>query len=175
MCPNLGHIFIFAHSYERMKPLLKISKRCIALLMALVLVLGTVPTAFAAETTTEPTITTESTISTDPTETLPLLTVRASDQLQAALSILQYLEECGIIGEVASVDVSDLGNLQLMYGQRFLVKLGDTTQLLYKIKCMNAAINGTDPLNSLKEYDSGVLDITFTVKPNDVIYQADTE
>ncbi len=115
----------------------------------------------------------EATASTDPTETTPVVTVRASDQLKIALNILQYLEECGIIGGVASVDVSDLGNLQLQYGQRFLVKLGDSTQLLYKIQCMNAVINGTDPQNSLKEYDSGVLDISFTVKPNDVIYQAD--
>ena len=69
MRPNLGRIFRSRHSYERMKPLLKLSKRCIALLMALVLVLGTVPTAFAAETTTEPTVSTENTISTDPTET----------------------------------------------------------------------------------------------------------
>ena len=111
----------------------------------------------------------------DPTETMPAVTVRASDQLRAALNILQHLEECGIIGEVASVNVTDLGNLQLWYGSRFQVMLGDTTQLLYKIKCMNAAINGTDPYNSLKEYDSGVLDITFTVKPNDVIYQAATD
>ena len=69
MRPNLGRIYRSRHSYERMKPLLKLSKRCIALLMALVLVLGTVPTAFAAETTTEPTIITESTMPTDPTET----------------------------------------------------------------------------------------------------------
>ena len=69
MRPNLGRIFRSRHSYERMKPLLNFSKRCIALLMALVLVLGTVPTAFAAETTTEPTVSTESTISTDSTET----------------------------------------------------------------------------------------------------------
>ena len=115
----------------------------------------------------------ETVASTDPTETLPVITARPGDQLQTALNILQYLEECGIIGDVASVDVADLGNLQLQYGKRFKVLLGDTTQLLYKIKCMNAAINGTDPKNSLKEYDSGVLDITFTVKPNDVIYQAD--
>lgn len=111
----------------------------------------------------------------DPTETTPVVTARASDQLNAALSILQHLEECGIIGKVASVNVADLGNLQLWYGNRFQVMLGDTTQLLYKIKCMNAAINGTDPYNSLKEYDSGVLDVTFTVKPNDVIYQAATD
>lgn len=101
--------------------------------------------------------------------------VRASDRLAAALNILQYMEECGIIGEAASVDVSDLGNLELEYGQRFLVKLGDTTQLLYKIKCMNAAINGKDEENSLKDYDSGVLDISFTIKENQVIYQSAEE
>lgn len=106
-------------------------------------------------------------------ETTPPVTVRAADQLDAALKILQYMEECGIIGQAASVDVTDLGNLELWYGQRFRVKLGDTTQLLYKIKCMNAAINGKDKENTLKEYDSGVLDITFTIKPNQVIYQAD--
>lgn len=100
------------------------------------------------------------------------VTTRGSDRLAAALSILQYLEECGIIGEAASVDVSDLGDLELWYGQRFQVKLGDTTQLLYKIKCMNAAINGDDEANSLKEYDSGVLDVSFTIKEDQVIYQA---
>ncbi len=101
--------------------------------------------------------------------------VRAGDRLAAALNIMQYMEECGIIGEAASVDVSDLGNLELEYGQRFLVKLGDTTQLLYKIKCMDAAINGKDEENSLKDYDSGVLDVSFTIKENQVIYQSAEE
>ena len=100
---------------------------------------------------------------------------RASDKLEAALDILQYLEECSIIGEAASINVADLGNMELQYGQRFLVKLGDTTQLLYKIKCMNTAINGTDEKNSLKEYDSGVLDISFTIKEDQVIYQPSEE
>ena len=108
-------------------------------------------------------------------ETAAPVTVRASDQLNVALNILQYLEDCGIIGQVASIDVTDLGNLELEYGQRFRVKLGDTTQLLYKIRCMNAAINGKDKENSLKEYDSGVLDISFTIKPNQVIYQSDED
>jgi cell division septal protein FtsQ len=101
--------------------------------------------------------------------------VRAGDRLKAALDILQYLEECSIIGEAASINVADLGNMELQYGQRFLVKLGDTTQLLYKIKLMNAAINGKDENNSLKDYDSGVLDISFTIKENQVIYQASEE
>lgn len=101
--------------------------------------------------------------------------VKASDRLETALSILQYLEECSIIGEAASINVADLGNLELQYGQRFLVKLGDTTQLLYKIKYMNAAINGKDEQNSLKDYDSGILDISFTIKENQAIYQASEE
>jgi len=121
----------------------------------------------------------EESATTSTTETLELPTmapvVRAGDRLKAALSILQYLEECSIIGEASKVDVTDLGNLELQYGQRFLVKLGDTTQLLYKIKCMNAAINGKDEQNSLKDYDSGVLDVSFTIKEDQIIYQASEE
>lgn len=88
-------------------------------------------------------------------------------RLAAALSILQYLEDNVIIGEVASVNVADLSNLELWYGQRFQVKLGDTTELGYKIRCMNAAINGEDGLD---DHDSGVLDISFTVYPDKIGY-----
>ncbi len=115
----------------------------------------------------------------DPTENTEMETmapvVRGSDRLAAALSILQYMEECSIIGEAAYVDVAELGDIELQYGQRFLVKLGDTNQLLYKIKCMNAAINGRDEANILKDYDSGVLDISFTIKEDQVIYQPSEE
>lgn len=101
--------------------------------------------------------------------------VTANDRLVTALNILQYMEECSIIGEATYVDVAELGDIELQYGQRFLVKLGDTTQLLYKIKYMNAAINGKDEENSLKDYDSGVLDISFTIKEDQAIYQASEE
>ncbi len=94
--------------------------------------------------------------------------VRGSDRLAAALDILVHLEANGIIGDAASVDVSDLGSMELWYGQRYQVMLGDTTQLGYKIRCMDAAINGD---SGLKEYDSGVLDITFTIKEDQVIYE----
>ena len=100
-------------------------------------------------------------------ETIPV-TVRGSDRLSAVLSILQYLEHYGIIGEAASVDVSDLGNIELWYGQQYQVMLGDTTQLKYKINCMNSAINGK---NGLKEYDSGILDISFFVKEDQIVYE----
>lgn len=96
--------------------------------------------------------------------------VRASDQLYTALNIITCLEDNGIIGEIASVDVTDLGNLELWYGQRFQVQLGDSTDLNYKIKCLKSVVKGTDEKNSLKEYDSGILDISFTIKENQVIY-----
>lgn len=96
--------------------------------------------------------------------------VRASDQLNTALSIISCLEDNGIIGEIASVDVTDLGNLELWYGQRFQVRLGDSMDLNYKIKWLKAVVKGDDEKNSLKEYDSGILDISFTIKENQVIY-----
>ena len=111
----------------------------------------------------------------DSTETTEQTVTRASDRLAAALDIAGYLEGCGILGDVASVDVEDLANIELMYGTRFRVKLGDTGRLEYKIRCMNAAINGKDPLNSLKEHDSGTLDVSFTIKEDQLIYQSTTE
>lgn len=111
----------------------------------------------------------------DTGETLPPVTVTAADRLSAALRILQYLEGCGILGDVASVDVEDLGNIELWYGTRFQVKLGDTSRLEYKIQSMNAAINGSDPNNTLKDYDSGMLDVSFTIKENQLIYQGFTD
>ena len=89
-------------------------------------------------------------------------------RLSAALTILQYLEDRSIIGQIASVDVSDLTSLELWYGQRYQVLLGDTTELGYKITLMDAAINGT---GGLKDYDSGVLDITLKIQDG-VIYEA---
>lgn len=102
----------------------------------------------------------------DSAVTVPV-TARASEQLSAALSILQYLEENGIIGEMASVDVTDLSQIELWYGQRYQVKLGDTTQLSRKIRYLNAAINGE---NGLSDFQSGVLDISFTIWPEGVGY-----
>ena len=106
--------------------------------------------------------------------TVPV-TETAADRLNAALEIARYLESFGILGDVASVNVEDLGDLNLWYGTRFLVRLGDTTRLEYKIKCMNAAINGSDPNNTLKEYDSGTLDVSFTIKEDQLIYQTFTD
>lgn len=92
------------------------------------------------------------------------VTIKAEEQLDAAISILQYLEDSGVIGEVASVDVSDLSGLELWYGSRYQVVMGDTTQLGYKISSMKAAID------QMGDYQSGILDVSFTTWPEEVGY-----
>lgn len=91
-------------------------------------------------------------------ETVPAVSgVDPAQKLSAALSILQYLEANGVIGEAASVDVGDVGNLQLWYGQQYQVLLGDISRMDYKIECMKLAIDQMD------SYQSGVLDVSFRI------------
>lgn len=96
-------------------------------------------------------------------ETLPVTTT-AADQLRAAVSILGFLESNSVIGEAESVDVSSLNNLEIMYEDRFQVMLGDSTRLGEKVRIMKATIV------EMKDYESGILDVSFTVKPGEVVY-----
>lgn len=89
-------------------------------------------------------------------QTVPV-TVTGKDRLEAVISILEFLESNGMIGTVASLDVSNMNDLQLWYGERFQVLLGDTTDLAFKISSMKSAIN------QMGAYQTGVLDISFTV------------
>ena len=86
------------------------------------------------------------------------VTVTEAKRLQTALNIVQYLEDNGIIGKAANVDVTDMGNLQMWYGEQYRVRFGDSTQLLYKVSCFKAFLIDpqTDP------YETGELDISFT-------------
>ena len=96
-------------------------------------------------------------------ETIPV-TVLASQQLETAISVAQFLEDSGIIGEAASIDVTNPNSLELWYGQRYQVTLGDSTELGYKIRSMKAAIA------QMGDYQSGILDVSFTTWPNEVGY-----
>lgn len=95
--------------------------------------------------------------------TIPLA-VTAAQHFAAALDIAEYLEQNGIIGEAASIDVNDLGDIQLWYGNQYQVKLGDTSQLAYKISSMKSAIEQLD------SYQSGVLDVRFHEGSDNVEY-----
>lgn len=104
-------------------------------------------------------------------QTVPV-TVKGSERLQTVITILQYLEDCGILGQADTVDVSDLGNIQIRYADRYDILLGDTTQLGYKVRSAKTAID------QMSDHQSGTLDVSFTIWPDEVGYtpsKADTE
>lgn len=96
-------------------------------------------------------------------ETVPV-TVLGSERLEILISILGFMENHGIIGDCASVDVTNPNNLELWYGSRYQVILGDRLNLDHKIKTMKAAVD------EMKEYSSGMLDVSFTVKETEVVF-----
>lgn len=107
----------------------------------------------AAEAQTETEESTEAsgdgiTIPTQPAET-------NAQRLAAALSILKSLEDNGAIGQVASINVLSLTDLELQYGQRFQVKLGSSDRISYKITYM------TQMISQLEDHQTGVLDVSF--------------
>lgn len=95
--------------------------------------------------------------------TVPV-TVYASERLQAAVSVIGYLEEAELIGTISSVDVSKLGDIELWYGTRFQMLLGDTNNLHKKVDALAQTVKQLD------EYDTGVLDASFTYWPDQVGY-----
>lgn len=89
----------------------------------------------------------------------------ASELLAAAVQILGALEQNGVMGTIDTVDVSDITVLTLQLENRYQVTLGDTSRLDYKIGAMKAAIQ------KMGEYQSGYLDVSFTIWPNEVGYR----
>lgn len=90
--------------------------------------------------------------------------VTSADRLQTALLIAQMLEKNELLGVVASVDVSNLQALEMWYGTRFQVKLGNSENIDYKL----AAVKST--VAELSQYQTGILDASFTTFPNSVGY-----
>lgn len=97
-------------------------------------------------------------------ETVPQpITISAADMLDVGLTILQYLEQNDILGQMVSVDVSDMADIEMRYGNRFLIRLGDSSELNYKISLAVAAVG------QLKDHDRGTLDVSFYIRP-EVVY-----
>lgn len=92
------------------------------------------------------------------------ITVLASEQLSAALSVARYLEDVGVIGDAKSIDTTDMSKIEVWYGEQYLVDLGDGMELGRKIKAMKAAID------QMGDYQSGTLDVSFTTWPDEVGY-----
>lgn len=92
------------------------------------------------------------------------VTLTGAQRLNAALQILSALEDNDIVGDAASVDVSLLEDIVLWYGTRYQVNLGDSSRIDYKIAC------ASDVILQLSEYDSGILDISFNIWSDRVVY-----
>lgn len=88
--------------------------------------------------------------------TIPV-TVTAAQRLTAVIDIAKNLERCGIIGDAASINVTDLYGIELWYGTKFQVLLGDSTDMGTKITYLKSII---DDYAANRPYESGVLDIS---------------
>ena len=100
-----------------------------------------------------------------PGETTPVtmpITISSADRLDVALVILQYLEQNDVMGQMVSVDVTDMGAIQMWYGNRFRIVLGDSSDLYHKISVAMAAVG------QLRERDRGTLDVSFQDLPEAV-------
>ena len=98
-------------------------------------------------------------------EVIPV-TVTGAQRLNAALQILDALEDNDIVGDAESVDVTTMSAIELWYGTRYQVNLGDSNNMEKKIASMYSAIL------QLSNYQTGKLDCSFTTFPNDVPYTA---
>lgn len=119
----------------------------------------TVTAAQTAQVTTQPQDTTDAAGDTanGTADTMPPQAVETPEQrLNAALTILRCMEDSGVIGEAAYVNVESLTDIRLQYGERFDVRLGDGERLEHKIAYMAQAIK------QMENYQVGVLDVSFT-------------
>lgn len=96
------------------------------------------------------------------------VTVTNQDRLDTALSIVTELERRGILGQVSSLNVEDMGNIELWYGSTYQVKLGDAGQMEEKIALMCETIRARETSGS---NEGGILDITFEIYPGAVGFQ----
>lgn len=103
---------------------------------------------------------------TDPSGASVPVTVTAAQRLDTATQIAQYLEQNGIIGQVASLDVSNLFEIGLWYGDRFQVLLGDTKDLNLKVSYLKGFV---DDYDKNRPYESGMLDLS---DPNWIEYDS---
>lgn len=111
-----------------------------------------------------PTVTTEEG---EPIETPTI--IFGADRLNASLEILQYFAKYHMIDKIVSVDVSDMGNIMVTYGQQYKINLGNKTELAVKVEL---AAKGIPKLNDQYANPIGEIDVSFRVQ-RDLIFTFD--
>ncbi len=97
------------------------------------------------------------------------VTIFGEDRLNAAMEILQYFEKYQMIDKIVSVDVTDMGNILVTYGQQYKINLGNKTELAVKVEL---AAKGIAKLNEQYSDPIGEIDVSFRVQ-RDLIYTFD--
>lgn len=77
-----------------------------------------------------------------------------SGKRENLLALLQALDGCNMLDEVASIDLHTASYIMVQLGERFTVKLPGTGDFDYLLGAMNATIEKLEP------YESGTLDLT---------------
>ena len=88
-------------------------------------------------------------------------------RLKLALDIARELERNEILGKAASINLTNTGKLQLWYGTRYQVQLGDAQQLEKKIAMLKAVVDQHEKEGG---HQSGILDVSLTTYPESVSY-----
>lgn len=94
------------------------------------------------------------------------ITIYERERLSAALQIAQEMEKNSVLGALVSIDVTDMGNIEVWYGQRFQIFLGNSNDISMKV------FHVVDVINRLNPYESGILDASFTTYPDQVYYKS---
>lgn len=88
-----------------------------------------------------------------------------NDRLDAVLQIIGRLEANEILGQVETVDVSDMSAIGLMYGDRYQVELGRPDKISRKVDMLAQTVR------QMGSHQSGILDITFGDGQELVVYR----
>ena len=98
---------------------------------------------------------------------VPSNVVTGAQKMDVLLEVLKALENNDIVGSIASIDITYLDDIILWYGTQYQVNLGDgadtTHSIDYRIACMY------DAILQMAEYTTGILDVSFTIRENQVV------
>lgn len=91
--------------------------------------------------------------------------VTNAERLNLALEIMVQLERNGIIGQVASVDVTEMGDIQLWYGTQYQVLLGEPVKIIEKVELLKNTVS------NMGGHQTGILDLTFSTTEGAAVYK----
>ena len=98
-------------------------------------------------------------------ETIPV-SITAQERLNTVKQILQNLEMNEVLGDVTTLDVTNPMGMQMWFGEKYQVNLGDGSRIAHKIDSLCAVFDQEEFL------EPGIIDVTFTNEehPKDVIF-----